>query len=125
MTTTINYHDKLIANDAPLPMMFALAGMGSKQYMSLRKKYGLGKIVLEPKVPTAEVEDAVWHELKFMTTLGLTTFGAEQFDNLYNALDKKVSLRVIWNLFYKWERTGNIKVNRGPFVNPKLTNTEA
>ena len=115
MTTTINYHDKLIANDAPLPMMFALAGIGSKQYMSLRKKYGLGDApTYKHRVPTAEVEDVVWHELEFMTTLGLTTFGAEQFDNLYNALDKKVSLRVIWNLFYKWEKTGNLKINRGP-----------
>ena len=117
MTTSDNhrevYIDSLISKDAPLPMMYALTGMGSKKYIERRRKYGLGASMAgRPRVPTDEVADSVWNELKKIASAS-ESFGLKQFCELYEALNEKVQLRVIWNLFYRWEKDGNLRVHRG------------
>ena len=104
--------DELVSHDAPLPMMYALTGMGSKQYSLKRRQYGLGNSPAgRPRIPTDEVADLVWTELKNIVSES-TTFGPKEFLVLFNSMDKEVPLRVIWNLFYRWEKDGNLRIHR-------------
>ncbi len=109
--STIN---KLITYDAPLPLMHALTGMGSKQYSLKRRQFGMLKSpVGRPPVPSDDTSKSVWDKLKSIAE-NSDSFGPKQFLELYEGLDKKVPLRVIWLLFHRWEREGALKVKRGP-----------
>ena len=57
--------DELIKKGAPLGLMYALTGMGSKQFTVKRQTFGLGQQSLgRPSVPSDEVTEAVWNCLK-------------------------------------------------------------
>ncbi len=102
----------LIAADAPLPMIHSLTGMGGKQYTFKRRELGLGKAPSgRPKLPGKRESDAVWKKLKTVVEKS-SEFGPKEFAALYESLDKKISLRTIWHLFYQWEESGKLKVHR-------------
>ena len=106
--------NKLITFDAPLPLMYALTGMGSKQYALKRRQFGLlGSPVGRPPIPPESTAELVWTQLTRITETS-DTFGPKQFLDLYETLEKKISLRVIWYLFHRWEKEGALKVKRGP-----------
>lgn len=106
--------NKLITLDAPLPLMFALTGMGSKQYTLKRRQSGLlGSPVGRPPIPSEDTTELVWTHL-IKITESSDSFGPQQFLDLYESLEKKVSLRVIWYLFHGWEKDGSLRVKRGP-----------
>ena len=103
---------KLIANDAPLPMMHSLTGMGSKQYSLIRREAGLESARAgRPQIPAQEVTERVWKALKEIIA-GSKDFGPREFLKLFDALNEEVPLRVIWYLFYRWEESGKLKVHR-------------
>ncbi len=93
---------ELILNDAPLPLMFAFYGMGSREYTFLRKRHritdGMGRPSYRP-----EHETAVWHAFK---KLNKTRKALTPTDYLDLCRDEKVSLRIIWRLFEVWEGEG-------------------
>ncbi|MDE0310055.1 MAG: DUF2857 domain-containing protein [Acidiferrobacterales bacterium] len=108
--------NQLIAFDAPLPLMNALTGIGSKQYALKRRQAGLlGSPVGRPPIPSDSTTQLVWQQLTAITEKS-DSFGPKQFLDLYESMDRKVSLRVIWNLFHRWEDEGALKVNRGPIT---------
>jgi len=103
---------KLIANDAPMPMMHSLTGMGSRQYSFLRRESGLQTAKSgRPHIPSQEICDQVWAELKRVVS-NSKDFGPKEFLVLYESLNAKISLRVIWYLFHRWEEDGKLKVHR-------------
>ena len=102
--------DELIRNDAPLPLMYALTGMGSKTFSLKRRKFGLEKMSHgRPAVPSEETTEAVWKELKRIVEKS-QYFGAKEFLEIYDRLEKKVPLRVIWYLFNEWESAGSLRI---------------
>ena len=106
--------NQLILSDAPLPLMHALTGMGNKQYSLRRRQAGLlGSPVGRPPIPSDSTTQLVWQQLTTIAEKS-DSFGPKQFLELYESLEKKVPLRVIWNLFHRWENEGALKVNRGP-----------
>ncbi len=106
--------NQLIAFDAPLPLMHALTGMGSKQYAIKRRQAGLlGSPVGRPPIPSESTTQIVWQQLTDIAESS-DSFGPKQFLDLYESLEKQIPLRVIWNLFHRWEDEGALKVNRGP-----------
>ncbi len=101
--------DDLIRNEAPLPMVHALTGMGSKEFIQKRHQYGLGVSSRgRPATPTQEIADRVWVVLQssFESSQRL---GAKEFMGIYEALNSEVSLRVIWFLTKQWDRDGSLK----------------
>ena len=102
--------DELIRNNAPLPLMYALTGMGSKTFSLKRRKFGLEKMSPgRPAVPSEETTEAVWKELKRIVEKS-QYFGAKEFLEIYYRLNRKVPLRVIWYLFQEWEANGSLKI---------------
>ena len=109
--------NQLIQNHAPLPLMHSLTGMSNKQYTLKRRQFGmLASQAGRPPSPSEETTNLVWEKLKSITSQS-DSFGPKQFMQLYEDLEKKVSLRVIWNLFSHWESDGALKVSRGPNPN--------
>ena len=106
--------NQLIAYDAPLPLMYALTGMGNKQYLIKRREFGLiTSPVGRPSAPPDSVTELVWDNLTEIAK-NSQKFGPKQFLDLYEVLERKVSLRVIWHLFQRWESEGTLEVVRGP-----------
>ncbi len=104
--------DELLKNEAPLPLMYALTGMGSKAYTVRRQQFGLDKMKPgRPAIPSDEVTDAVWKELKRVVEKS-ELFGAKEFLKIYYRLNEEIPLRVIWYLFHEWEQSGSLKIHR-------------
>ena len=102
--------DELIKNDAPLPLMYALTGMGSKTFSLKRRKFGLDRMTPgRPATPSEEATEAVWKELKSIVEKS-QYFGAREFLEIYYQLNKEVPLRVIWYLFHEWEVAGSLRI---------------
>ncbi len=116
---------KLIANDAPMPMMHSLTGMSSKQYSFMRRESGLETAKSgRPHSPSSETCDQVWKELKRIVS-NSKDFGPREFLTLYETLNTEISLRVIWYLFHRWEEDGKLKVHRSETPTPKNHCAEA
>ena len=112
--------DELIKNDAPLPLMYALTGMGSKTFSLKRRKFGLEKMSPgRPAAPSEETTEAVWKELKRIVK-NSQYFGAKEFLEIYYQLNKEVPLRVIWYLFHEWEASGSLNIQRIAKAGPKV-----
>ena len=106
--------NQLIAYDAPLPLMYALTGMGNRQYLIKRREFGLiTSPVGRPSAPPDSTTELVWDNLTEIAK-NSEKFGPKQFLDLYEVLERKVSLRVIWHLFQRWESEGTLEVVRGP-----------
>ena len=101
--------DELISNCAPLPLMHALIGMSSKQFTLKRRQFGLGSSLPgRPTIPTEDVAEKVWNDLKPILERS-KAMGPAEFLELYGALQKEVPLRMIWHLFHQWDRDGTLK----------------
>ena len=101
--------NELIENDAPLPMIYSLTGMGGRQYIFKRRELGLGSAQSgRPKIPSQNESDLVWDALKKVIETS-SEFGPREFIRLFESLERKISLRAIWYLFYHWEEAGKIK----------------
>ena len=101
--------DDLILCGAPLQLIRFLTGMGSKQFKIRRRQLGLSpQPPGRPALPTLETEKRVWKEVEALIdqTPG---FGPREFLGIYYALDRQVSLRIIWNLFDEWDHDGTLK----------------
>ena len=117
--------NRLITHDAPLPMMYATTGMGSKSYSLKRRQFGMLKSpVGRPPVPSDETANSVFDKLAEIAERS-DYQGPKMFLDLFEELDRKVPLRVIWNLFHRWEREGRIKVTRGPIRDQRYAGSDA
>ena len=100
--------DELISNDAPLPLMYSLTGMGSKQFILKRRQFGLTNASPgRPAIPSDEISRRVWAELVKIIS-NSDQFGAKEYLALFKELNKQVPLRVIWYLYHKWEKDGTL-----------------
>ena len=106
--------EDMIRKEAPLPMMHALTGMGSKEFVLQRHKCGMGNSSPgRPAIPTPEVVDRVWTALQDSLTTN-KVLGPEEFMEIYKSLKSEVPLRVIWFLTRQWDRDGTLKVLTQP-----------
>ena len=101
--------EDMIRKEAPLPMMHALTGMGSKEFVLQRRKCGMGNSPPgRPAIPTPEVVDKVWTALQ-NSLMKNKVLGPEEFMEIYEDLESEVPLRVIWFLTRQWDRDGTLK----------------
>jgi len=105
--------DFMIRNEAPLPMMYALTGMGSKEFAFNRRKLGMESArVGRPESPSQEVTDRVWNAVG--AVLGASNrLGPMEFLKIYESLEFEVSLRAIWHLTKQWDRDGTLEKQHG------------
>ncbi len=101
--------DELIRFDAPVNMIRSLNGMGSKQFKLRRRQLGLTSLSPgRPPHPSLEEEKLVWKAVE--TSLKQSpSFSAKEFLDIFNALEQKVSMRIIWNLVQEWESDDILK----------------
>ncbi len=100
--------DDLISNGAPLTMVYSLCGIGSRQYHLKRHQFGLPNLSAgRPCNPSEQDAISVWNELENVMRKSRHV-GAKEFLDLFRALDQKVSLLDIWQLFKQWSQDGTI-----------------
>ncbi len=105
-----NQINELIRNDAPLPMIHFLTGMGSKEFTLKRRSLGLGNAPSgRPVIPSDDVSDRVWEAVQKIKN-GSTNFEARDFLEIHEALDGTVSFRVLWHLIRKWDLDGTLEL---------------
>lgn len=101
--------DELIRYDAPVNMIRSLNGMSNKQFKLRRRQLGLSSLSPgRPPQPSLEVEKSIWKAVEISMNRS-PNFNAKEFLEIFNALDQKVSMRIIWNLVQEWESDGILK----------------
>ncbi len=101
--------DELISCDAPLQLMRAITGMGTKQFNLRRNQFGLqSQPTGRPPQPTKEVQQFIWSQVEALFKRS-NSFGPDEFLQIFNATERQISLRVIWNLIHTWENDGSLK----------------
>lgn len=106
--------DELILHEAPLPLMYALTGMGSKEYALKRRKCGFGAgLPGRPPTPPKDVSDSLWEVLR-STMRKTSILGPQEYLDIYRKLEMKVPIRVIWHQISLWERDGAMKSLQQP-----------
>lgn len=102
--------EDLILEDAPLPMIHFLTGMGSKEFTLKRRKLGLGHAPAgRPNIPDEDIAKQVWEAFEKIKGKD-KNFDAKDFVEVYELLDKKIPHRVIWHLVRKWDLDGTLEL---------------
>lgn len=97
----------LIRADAPLDMMQALFGVGSREYTRLRRLFSVDPSVGRPPEPDEESSQELWKAWSKLIA-DRTTGQLSATD--YLALHEQTGLfvRAVWNLTQRWAEFGNL-----------------
>lgn len=101
--------DTLISYEAPPPLMNALTGMSNKEYSLRRRQFGFTNCAAgRPVRPSDDIAKDVWQVVKNVLS-NSNILGPKEFLNIFDELDKKVSLRIIWCLVNQWDKNGQLR----------------
>ena len=97
----------LIQADAPLEMMRALFGVGSREYSRLRRTFVLAPAVGRPPEPDEETSHKLWRALSaHLTGDPNEPLDAQQYLAVHE--ESGAPMRAIWNLAQRWLEYGDV-----------------